>query len=158
MGSYTSKINFNFSKFIKEFTTKKKWTNFSTGKARIGYEDINLALEKACGGRENFEECDELMQGVKSNSILLLTDEYMESEESQFKRIDNSFVYKRIMQIIEVGDEHTDPVYDEYAYLSSSKTDKSFLMKLNHFRSDYDFETIKVFNKINKKNLKNIST
>ncbi len=157
MGSYTSKINFNFSKFIKEFTTKKKWTNFSTGKARIGYEDINLALEKACGGRENFEECDELMRGVKSNSLLLLTDEYMESEETQFKRIDNSFVYKRIMQIMEGGDEHTDPVYDEYAYLSSSKTDKSFLMNLNHFRSNYDFETIKVFNKINKKNLKNIS-
>ena len=97
------------------------------------------------------------MSGVKSNSLLLLTDEYIESVETQFKRIDNSFVYKPIMQIMEGGDEHTDPVYDEYAYLSSSKTDKSFLMRLHHFRSNYDFETIKVFNEINKKNLKNIS-
>ena len=142
MGNYTSKINFNFSKFIKELSKK---------------EIINSALEKACGGEQNFQEADSLMGGVKSNSILLLTDEYMEDEEVQFKRIDNSFIYKRIMQIIELGDEHTDGVYDEYAYLSSSKTDKSFLMKLNHFRSNYDFETIKVFNKINKKNLKNIS-
>ena len=155
MGYFTNKKNLNFKKFIKELSSKREWLT-PKGK-RIGYEDINIALEKACGGRENFKECDDLMRGVKTNSLLLLTDEYIESEETQFKRIDNSFVYKRIMQIMEGGDEHTDPVYNEYAYLSSSKTDKSFLMKLNHFRSNYDFETIKVFNKINKKNLKNIS-
>ena len=139
MGLYTNKINFNFNKFIKELATK---------------EHIDLALKKACGGEQNFQECDDLMRGVRSNSLLLLTDEYMESEETQFKRIDNSFVYKRIMQIMEEG---MDPVYNEYAYLSSSKTDKSFLIKLNHYHSNYDFEKIKVFNKINKKNLKNIS-
>ena len=153
MGYSTNKKNFNFEKFIKELSSKREWLT-PKGK-RVGYEDINIALEKACGGEKKFKYTDEF--NISSNSLYLLTDHYVESEETQFKRIDNSFVYKRIMQIMEPGDEHTDPVYDEYAYLSSSKTDKSFLMKLNHFRSNYNFETIKVFNKINKKNLKNIS-
>ena len=155
MGSYTSKINFNFSKFIKELTTKKKWTTPDGNK--IGYEDINLALEKACGGRKNFQECDELMREVKSNSILLLTNEYMEDAKKQFKRIDNSLVYTPVMQIIELGGEHMDEVFSEYAYLSSSKTDKSFLMNLDDYHSNYDFETIRIFNKIKKSELKNIS-
>ena len=92
MGYSTNKKNFNFEKFIKELSSKREWLT-PKGK-RVGYEDINIALKKACGGEKKFKYTDEF--NISSNSLYLLTDHYVESEETQFKRIDNSFSTKII--------------------------------------------------------------
>ena len=96
MGLYTSRKNFDFEKFVKIL-----------GRGRNSY--IIFAIEEACGGEEKFKTAGELGAGIGSNSIVQFTDEYMESIEKQFKRLDSSFVYTPIMQVFEAD------YFQEYA-------------------------------------------
>ena len=144
MGEFTSRKNFDFNKFVKIFGRPPK------NKYGVVRKDINYAIEEACGGEKNFDTADELMRGMRSDSISLLTDEYMEDTKKQLRRLDSSFKYTRVMQYLEVG-------FSEYGYLSSNKTQYSFLTYTYEYNSNYDFDAVKVYTKISKSKLKNIS-
>lgn len=144
MGEFTSRKNFDFNKFVKIFGRPPK------NKYGVVRTDINYAIQEACGGEKNFDTADELMRGMRSDSILLLTSEYMEDTKTQLRRLDSSFKYTPVMQYLEVG-------FAEYGYLSSNKTQYSFLTYTYEYNSNYDFDAVKVYTKISKSKLKNIS-
>ena len=74
----------------------------------------------------------------------------MEDTKTQLRRLDSSFKYTPVMQYLEVG-------FAEYGYLSSNKTQYSFLTYTYEYNSNYDFDAVKVYTKISKSKLKNIS-
>ena len=138
MGLYTSRKNFDFEKFVKIL-----------GRGRNSY--IIFAIEEACGGEKKFKTAGELGAGIGSNSIVQFTDEYMESVEKQFKRLDSSFVYTPIMQVFEAD------YFQEYAYLTSKKTKYSFLIYHIQRGMNFTIDALKVYTNIKKTKLKNIS-
>ena len=79
--------------------------------------------------------------------------------EKDFIRLDKSFKYSPILQIRDTP-ELDDGMYyyeEEHSYLSTKKSEYSFLLGVDAYNSNFDLEVIEVFKNIKKKDIKKLS-
>ena len=136
------KQKFNFEKFINKIRKKSedRWGN-------VGYPDIDETLLETCG--------------YKIDEPEYLDDEKIFSErynaKNDFLLLDKSFKYTKIMQILDNEPEGFWYSFVEYGYLSSKKTEYSFLISAGDYNINYSIGPIKAFKRLKKNDLKNIT-
>ena len=145
MEKLLDKKDFDFNKFIKAFGNKK-WRTLS-GKIANSYPSINVAIEIACG--------DSKFESSADSPLFFNSDINDKNAKRSFVYLDESFKYTPIMQVEDTEEWWIS--FKEYAYLSSNKTEYSFLTYLDIFDSHYDLSAIKVFKNLKNDKLKNIN-
>jgi hypothetical protein len=79
--------------------------------------------------------------------------------EKDFIRLDKSFKYSPILQIrdVPVPDDAMYYYEEEHGYLSTKKSEYSFLLGVDAYNENFDLKVIEVFKNIKKKDIKKLS-
>ena len=79
--------------------------------------------------------------------------------EKDFIRLDKSFKYSPILQIrdVPVPDDAMYYYEEEHGYLSTKKSEYSFLLGVDAYNNNFDLEVIEIFKNIKKKDIKKLS-
>ena len=127
------KQKFDFDQFINKIRKKSKdrWGN-------VGYPDIDITLLETCGYQ--IDEPEYL------DDEEIFTERY--NAENDFLLLDKSFKYTKIMQILDNEPEGSWYSFLEYGYLSSKKTEYSFLISAGDYNINYSIGPLKVFKKL----------
>ena len=155
------KKKFDVNKFIKTLITPKEHP-MGSGSPSDYKNEFGLNTKKSVFSR--IARIDTALEDSGYEKMLKPRGNYypfskVDNIEKDFIRLDKSFKYSPILQIRDTP-ELDDGMYyyeEEHSYLSTKKSEYSFLLGVDSYNSNFDLKVIEVFKNIKKKDIKKLS-
>ena len=152
---------FDINKFIKTLITPKEHP-MSSGSPSDYKNEFGLNTKKSFFSR--ITSIETALEDSGYEEILEPRGNYypfskVNNIEKDFIRLDKSFKYSPILQIrdVPVPDDAMYYYEAEQGYLSTNKSEYSFLLGVDAYNSNFDLKVIEVFKNIKKKYIKKLS-
>ena len=155
------KKKFDVNKFIKTLITPKEHP-MGSGSPSDYKNEFGLNTKKSVFSR--ITRIDTALEDSGYEKMLKPRGNYypfskVDNIEKDFIRLDKSFKYSPILQIrdVPVPDDAMYYYEAEQGYLSTNKSEYSFLLGVDAYNSNFDLKVIEVFKNIKKKYIKKLS-